>query len=291
MTALDLYQVWSKCFGHLLAIREEGQHSKCTVCIKHKLIVKKLGSDRIAREAQLQQYLRHLDQQYEDRVVYWQARANSRLKMLPDGTRSVCIIVDAVDHTKLRYPKHAAMSAKDFSGFIRPCLDCTAAITHGHGIVIALSEPFVKKDSSWSIDVIAHVHALSQVAQRHDLRQMEVVLQADNTSRECKNNSLLRWAAMMVGLHMVKRMELRFLMSGHSHEDVDGFFSQLVNEIEGHKNLESPDDFQALIAKFLEKSSTRPEERQFQHVVMVDSVRDWTLGASDPPFLLRAAFL
>ena len=123
------------------------------------------------------EYATHLRRQYADRTEYWKARTRSRLPLLPAGDQSVCFIVDGHDHSKYRYPRDPMFSSKEYSGFVRPCLDSTACITHGQGILMLLSEPFVKKDSSWTAEVIAH--SLNRLAEVADLRRMEVLCQAD----------------------------------------------------------------------------------------------------------------
>ena len=226
----------------------------------------------------MREYSAHLAKQYCDRVVYWSSRLASRLPMVPDGpaAATACIRMDAVDHSKLQYPKHPALQAKEFAGLLRPSMDCHAAICHGRGLVLALSEPFLRKDSSWCVEILAHcIHMISRT---QDVRGLEVILQADNTARECKNNCMLRFAALLVSLHQVKRVELRFLTSGHSHEDVDMFFAQMINFIERSKDVQTPADYKSLLDKFLLEGGVRPDERGFREVAMVSSVRDWTHG-------------
>ena len=184
--------------------------------------------------------------------------------------------IDSLDHQKFRYPKDLAFAAKEFANFIRPSLDCYAAILHGHGVFVTLCEPFMRKDSSFCCDVVAHV--LDTFAGFCDLRDYEVVIQSDNTSREIKNNCLTRFAGLMVGLKRCRRLELRFLQSGHSHEDCDQWFAQIANLIESRKSLQTPSDFQSMLQSWLDEGQTRPDEQRFRRVSMVSASRDWLLG-------------
>ena len=54
-----------------------------------------------------------------------------------------------------------------------------------------------------------------------DLKRCELVAFGDNSSKELKNNSVLRLLGGLVQTHKIKRSELRTLESGHSHEDLD----------------------------------------------------------------------
>ena len=107
--------MWSQSFGHLLALREKTQHTKCSSCIRHKLILKKLGGDQRARQAQMRLFAAHLCTQYADRTVYWRARNRSREKHLDSGIQTLEVVVDAIDHAKFRYPRSNIFSAKDLA--------------------------------------------------------------------------------------------------------------------------------------------------------------------------------
>ena len=261
-----------------MALREETQHAQCQTCTRHKLLIKRLSGDRDLHAAQIVQYGQHLQRQYADRICYWQCRAQSRLPLVDSG-QTVCLIVDGMDHQKYRWPRHTAMfQSKEFSGCIRPTLDLTCSILHGHGIVMALGHPFVRKESSWSCEIITHTLNKLACTTHHDLRQFEAVVQADNTSREVKNNTCMRLGGLLTGAHKLRRMEFRFLQSGHSHEDVDRWFSVLTSCIEAHKHLETPADFQRVLQDLLADRKQRPMEKNFRSVRMVNSVRDWLLS-------------
>ena len=186
-------------------------------------------------------------------------------------------IMDGMDKSKFRFPRSGIFNSKEFTQCVRPCLDMTLAIVHGVGLTFTLSEPYTKKDSSWSIDVLAN--ALHLASASIDLRQADVSLQADNTSRECKNNGMARFCGLMTGGHRVFRMEMRFLQSGHSHEDVDAQFSVISNLIESKKLLESPDQFCTMLEEWLRDAKNRPDEMQFRVAQLADTIRDWFLAS------------
>lgn len=263
--------VWSQSFHDRLAIRGESHHSQCGVCLRHRLLIKKLSGDALGREQQLQQYNAHLDVQYRDRTEYWRARAASQLYMNEAGRRTICLITDAIDHCKFRYPRSQIFRSKDLS-HVRPTMDLSCVIAHGRSLRLYMSEPWVKKDSSWCAEIV--LHSLNQI--QEDLRTAEVILQSDNCCRETKNNTLCRLAGMLCGLHRVHRMELRFLQKGHSHEDVDQFFSSLASMLEGHPELWTPNDFKLAMEGWLADRRVRQAEPE-RGVHKVDCVRDWTL--------------
>lgn len=227
-------EVWGSSFTKM-AIRRVSQHSTCSTCTRHKMILKRLSSDKRARAMQMLEYQKHLVRQYQDRVKYWQARARSRLGMQPSGVSTITLVVDGMDKSKYRYPRSAVCSSKEFAGLVRPALDVSAIICHGYNVVVACSEPYVPKSSSWTTELIAH--ALSKVASQTDVRSCQIHIQMDNCGRENKNNTVCRFAGMMTGSGRCHSCLLSFLESGHSHEDIDQFFSTLSNLIEGRREI------------------------------------------------------
>ena len=192
--------------------------------------------------------------------------------MLPTGGFTICIIIGGIDRSKFRYPRSRVVNSKQFSSFVRPCMDMVAAITHGHHTILALSEPWVKKDSSFTCELFCHsLHMIPG-----DLRDGEILLQADNCSRENKNNSTCRLMALLVGGHRARRAELRFLLSGHSHEDVDQFFSNVSSVLEQHPELHVPSQFISVLDRWLAEPTTRPHEKA-HFIRKVDQTRDWQL--------------
>ena len=221
-------------FPHL-ALRQLSQHRKCSICTRHKLILRKVAHDRYARSAQLAEYTRHLHSQFLDRTRYWQSRAESRLVMTYSGKVTVCAIIDGMDGSKFKVPRSVSvLSSKDFSSLVRPHLDFHAVLAHGRLAFTALSPPWVMKDSSFCNELLAHT--LHRISSMCDTRAVEYIIQCDNTCREVKNNTTLRLGGLWVGNHVLKRIEIRSLLSGHSHEDVDAFFGSITYFLE--RNLE-----------------------------------------------------
>ena len=52
-------------------------------------------------------------------------------------------------------------------------------------------------------------------------------LQLDNTASENRNNTMLQYCALLVQTGVFRKVEIHFLMVGHTHEDVDQMFSRI----------------------------------------------------------------
>ena len=240
------------------------------------MILSRLSEDRRALQEQTLAYGAHLRRQYMDRCIYWQARASSRLKGLSRNILTICMIIDSIDHQKLRWPRALCLQSKDFNNFVRPHLTCTGVLVHGYFSLLAVSEQWIPADSSRTCEIIAH--ACHRLVEDHgvDLRNVNLLLQSDNCSKEGKNNCMLGWSAAQVATRRVHSISQQYLQSGHSHEDVDQWFSLLTSYIQQHQHVSSPEAFVTLLEGFLQDIGRRSTEPA-AHVVKMDAVRNWPL--------------
>ncbi len=185
------WRVWHSEFP-FMRFRPTSSHAQCGVCLKHKLLIKSFSGHIRARSQQVELYARHLRAQYEDRLKYYELRGSSRTRTPFECT----IILDGMDQGKFMYPRHPLFASKDLSTFVRPRAHIAAGLCHGRCLVFTISSADVRKDANASIETTAF--CLTLISKQTDLRQMTVNVQADNTTREVKNNPYLRWLASLV---------------------------------------------------------------------------------------------
>ena len=264
-------------FRDLLFIRPKTQHGKCNQCLRHKLLLRKLKNKPLARQGQLLLFKQHLARQYRDRCEYWKNRSDSRTGMRDDGYISITCIVDSIDHSKFQYPKSLGLTGKEFATMVKPTLQTTCVIAHGYGCYLYLSEPHVTHDSSWTCEVVAAT--LHSLATHFEInwRKVCLILAGDNSSKELKNNSILRMLSALTASERIHSASLCTLESGHSHEDVDQYFSSLASEVARLTELHSPVDYVTSLQKWMNTCNLRRDEK-VKEVKLVDRVRDWTLG-------------
>lgn len=133
----------------------------------------------------------------------------------------------------------------------------------------------VPKDSSWCMDLLFGM--MHKIGEFHDLRFISLAIQCDNTSKEVKNNTTLRGLAYVIANRRLFSAEVRSLRSGHSHEDVDGFFAQLNAVLEARNELHTPQEFRDAIDGYLQLPTTRPDDSSIKCTQVLNSVRDWLL--------------
>ena len=267
-------QVWQSAFADKLRIRFSTHHKRCTQCLKHRLILKKLGNCAPARRAQQALFDKHLERQYKDRQFYWSVRAQSRVQSLSPPVFIVTAVIDGMDSAKHAWPRSSKMAAKDFANFVRPRLTNTSMIIHGHSVHTWLSPHNLATNSSRSCKLVSS--ALTYLSRSVNLQGVFLHLQADNCSKETKNNCMVWNIASWVGQSKLQGAELCYLSSGHSHEDIDMMFSMIRTHLQSNPELATPECFRRSIESFFADTRRRPHERA-RYVQHVTQFRDWLL--------------
>ena len=264
-------------FDDKLRIRATSHHGKCSICVRHRLLIKRLPRGP-ARLSQINQFQRHLKRQFADRQKYWFHRSASRSDAARGGDIStVCIIVDGMDQQKHCYPKSEAMSSKEFHSWARPRMSSSTVIAHGHAVVMGLSPQNTPSSSSRTVELVAYT--MTKVLHYVNWTNCFLELEADNCSKELKNQTTLRVFSTMIALHRLRGCQLCFLSSGHSHEDVDAYFALVSSWFDRHKELWDINDFQQCLQAFLANKSVRVRAHEpHRSVVVFDQFHDWILG-------------
>ena len=217
--------------------------------------MRKLSQNKEALAMQARLWGNHMEKQFQDRQTYWNLRSISRLGQDVNGNSSICLIIDGMDRAKWSVPRSAVLAAKSLNGLQRPNLDCTGIIVHGHMVCTAFGYPGVIKGANWTCELLTFVFD-KLVQSGIDLRHYEINLQSDNATKESKNNSVARMLSFYVSRGLIRCARMHYCVSGHSHEDIDQYFSLLG---------------------------------RMREVVQVDQVRDW-LSSRNPKYFARFSF-
>ena len=286
-----------KDFSQRLRIRAQSHHAKCSVCIRHRLIVRQLPRG-MARTCQLELYKQHLKKQYQDRQCYWAHRAQSRTEAASNTpVKMVSLIIDGMDAAKHAYPRGEALQSKEFNSWSRPRMQNTTVIAHGHAVLIGLSPQNVPASGSRSMELVAHM--MSLLAQPKPSRPPSyqihwpstwLHLEADNCSKELKHQTCLRMLSVKIATHALMGAEISYLRTGHSHEDIDCFFSLKSSWLERFPTLETITDFQSCFQEFLANKAVRVNEPH-REVVVFDAFHDWILEYFKYIFIWTFLFL
>ena len=209
---------WHGKRSRVLKFRQQSQHSCCQTCFELKVSMKEARGD-LAKKLRYAQLLRaHIRAQYQDRVLYWSLRFASR-----QYQNVLTIIIDSMDKTRFSIPRFPfGEKPKELEGFNRPKLVCTAALAHGWCTYVCLADDDLNHGADAFAEVLLRVleevYKVSQATGRP--MPQHLVVQADNTTAQCKNGLGTMLLALLVARYKFITASLHFLRVGHTHEDV-----------------------------------------------------------------------
>lgn len=231
------FPTFLRALGQVKCLRmrkSAGQHPNCDLCVLFKKQLRAAkGCDE--RRLVLDDYCKHLLDQWLDR----QADGNNTevslacRRLLDNGQllanlgrdlSHVVIRIDGVDQAKFRVPR-VLRTTHDFDKLVRPALHVQGAWCHGFCFHLAVSDADMKKDSNNNMEVLARV--LEDLHVRHGAVPRSIYLIQDNTSRECKNQRVIKFATRLVAMGVVDQFEFAFPEKGHTHGPLDGTYGQL----------------------------------------------------------------
>ncbi|XP_030848478.1 uncharacterized protein LOC115927151 [Strongylocentrotus purpuratus] len=176
------------------------------------------------------------------------------------------IIIDGMDQHCTAIPQlHPAPKALSHTDQLNTHI--TGAIVHGRGQHTYIDVKEYPHDSNLTINII-----LSILIRYADSLPPTLYLQLDNTARENKNRHVFAFLSLLVELNIFKKIKVGFLMVGHTHEDVDQFFSRISTHLKKHSITTFPKLLQAIPASFNTHTMTTA-----QRILHIFDVRDWLL--------------
>ena len=164
-----------------LKFRNISNHAQCQICQRLKSGIK--NATTIQRHAECaDKYMRHLSGVYADRQVY------AQYKWRAIHQRDVItMMIDSMDKSKFRLPRFPhGRCPKTLENRKRPELQVTAAICHGRGLFVYITDEDAATGSDWSLEVLSlslnKAFALAQ--QSNEPWPSHLRLWTDNTPKE-----------------------------------------------------------------------------------------------------------
>ena len=283
MPVASLY-IFLKAFRqchNCLRSRKIGQHAVCHACTIFKNMLSKARFPQ-DRQSILEEYTAHILKQWMDRQVYGNATTVSlECRRLLDSGQSfsnlavsvsqVCLVVDGMDQAKFRVPRIFRKS-KGLEKLLRPALHVQGAWAHGFSYHLAVMDADMRHDTNNNVEVICRV--LGQIFETHGGLPLGLHLQQDNTCRECKNQKILKWAIKLVALGVFQWVSLNYLITGHTHEDLDGTFGQLTVKLSALE-FDSDQDVVALLMNLVGNLGIERVSRRHTFAYKMDEAASW----------------
>ena len=204
------------------------------------------------------------------------------------------ITIDGMDQAKFRCPRNLASSA-EFDSCFRPQLHMVGTICHGHVEAYFIMETDQAKDADMNCTIISRCLDLLQQGLPRTRQKWgpgtvwpsqpgtawpsqcalprTIVVGADNTTRESKNQTFLSFLAHLVARNMFEAAEVQFLQTGHTHNEQDQRFSFVGALLQRAPVLEDPYEF----ADWMHANIVPPRGRAL-HVEVLEStgyVQSW----------------
>lgn len=176
-----------------MVFRTKRQHLECSVCQRHRLLIRSFSNNMLARRKQVGHYHKHIRHQFVDRIKYWFIRQDSRLH-----TPCLAVILDGMDQAKFAYPRTPIMSGKQWANLSRPRCHIVGIKIHGFGMFFAISRGNCAKDSNHHCELLARALTMVKTRFNLDYSRMSLHIQSDNCVREVKNNTIARWCSTNV---------------------------------------------------------------------------------------------
>jgi hypothetical protein len=227
-------------------------------------------------------YAQHLVDQWSDRQVYDHMQDLSRtcMRMVRNGNNFgatllsspvLTVIVDGMDQAKFRVPRCVTHSHA-FEKLLRPALHVQGIWAHGAGYQIAVSDADLMKDTAGNCEVISRM--IETIYKRHGALPLGLCLQQDNTSRECKNQKMMKFAISLVALGVFRWVTLSYLVTGHTHTGLDATFGQLAVKL-SHEEFDDDRQCVELLRRFVTELGIDAESRSTAWAYKLDEVAQW----------------
>lgn len=99
------------------------------------------------------------------------------------------------------------------------------------------------QDSNMQLTLLSHTldKVCTKLAQSGRQVPQNLVVQADNTCRETRNQWAFKWAAILLLRGLFRSITFNFLPVGHTHLDLDQRFSIITTALSRQRVLETPE--------------------------------------------------
>ena len=198
-----------------LAKHKEG-FSKCDMCCEYdRKIAKQMTVS--AREALDIQFYSHIAETRKERQQYYKAKT----KAINNPNQCISIIMDSMDQRKTCVPFFSNPPKCIGSDYVLKT-KVIATIVHGHGAYLYWCTDQIKHDSNLTIECLRRT--LIKFESEKGKLPPTLYLQLDNGPDQ-KSRQFLAFIAYLVESGVFQKIKVSYLIVGHTHEDVDQYFS------------------------------------------------------------------
>ena len=248
--------------------------SKCTRCETNRNAREKTKDT--AELVRLKKSLKkHLEFVRKERGTYYTRRGAAE----SNPQDSLSLIIDGADQNKYALP-YTCQKSHATDGAWRMKIHTIGVIAHGRGTYCYTCPDHVAQGHNVTIQAL-HDTLVDIITNEGELPK-KLVLQLDNTTKQCKGKYLFGYLGMLVELGVFEKIILSFLPVGHTHEDIDQLFSRISVYLHKHDHYSRFGLEKAIRRAYKGAGGTPPQ------VTHWDTVAD--MSAFLTPFLPSAGF-
>jgi hypothetical protein len=203
-----------------IVCREHIPFAKCDFCVRHREQIEQKRSEE-EREELNKKLQKHLEHVKAEKQYYYSNRRRSRLY----PKKIISMIIDGADQSKHHIPHFKEKSHLNDAA-TRLKMHLYGAIVHGHGAWAFTMPDHEHQGHNTTIQVLHEV--LLDIKKKQGFLPPVLKLQLDNTTKQNKGQFLFGYLAMLLEQGVFEEIELSFLPVGHTHEDIDQFFSRIA---------------------------------------------------------------
>jgi hypothetical protein len=223
--------------------------AKCDTCASFRLAMANTCDPKEkARLKALQ--CEHLERVKRERLSYL---VRQRLSiMYPE--RYLSLIIDGADSSNCTLPHLAERShASDACPKVK--MHILGCIAHGRDTYAFTCPPHIAQGHNITIQVLHEV--LLAIKRAEGSIPPIIHIQLDNTTKQNKGRYLMAYLAYLIQQGVIKEAYCNFLPVGHTHEDIDQFFSR-VSVYTRHHNAPDPETLRECIKRSYKKYGRSP---------------------------------
>jgi hypothetical protein len=198
--------------------REHLPFVKCDFCIKHRAKAERKRTNE-ALQADNSALREHLKDVEAEKLHYYSNRARAR-KWPKDF---LSIIIDGADQSKHDMPHFKDMSHLT-NELRRIKMHLYGALVHGRDAYAFTITDHEAQGHNSSIQVLHYI--LVDIAKNGKVPSV-LKLQLDNTTKQNKGQYVFAYLSMLIEYGIFENIEVSYLPVGHTHEDIDQFFSRV----------------------------------------------------------------
>tara|TARA_R110001592_G_scaffold25888_1_gene97805 strand:- start:190 stop:3027 length:2838 start_codon:yes stop_codon:yes gene_type:complete len=213
-----------------VVIHKHKKFSQCVTCFLFKQLMAKCTN--LADKAEIREHRRtHFETVFRERVIYHKTRTYA--KENPEEVLSM--ILDAQTAWRTRGPTLprdiGSGFPNDFEPFGQQLYGCLVHalpgdVEHPGGFYGYMVDDSVKGGGNVTCEIV--YETLKKLQEQREVWPPVLDIRLDNTTKDNKNKCVFGFFAWLVLTDVFKKVRVRYLSVGHTHEDIDALFGILM---------------------------------------------------------------